>query len=70
MSAHLRLVETHHDPVRAAHANQFASRASGLSRDYYRRPWYTKKVWLWTAIAVLIVAVIGLALTGSDRPNF
>ncbi len=45
-------------------------RESGLSRDYFHRPWYATRRWRWAAIAVLAVALIGLWYTGSDIPNF
>ena len=51
----------------AAHSLQYAPRISGLDIGYFaRQPWYTKRRWRWTAIALLVLALIAAQITGSD----
>jgi len=57
----LRLVEQHDEPTYAVHRNQFHSRQSGLNIGYWREPWYTKRIWKWTGIALIaVLALIAL----------
>jgi len=49
----LRLVSTDEEPTYAVHRNQFHSRQSGLNIGYWREPWYTKRIWRLSALAVI-----------------
>lgn len=55
-----------HEVTSAAHSLQYAQRISGLPLMYWHQPWYTKRRWRWAAIALLILALIAVQLTGSD----
>ena len=56
----------HDDVTRAVHSLQYAPRLSGLDIGYFaRQPWYTKRRWRWTAIALLILALIAAQLTST-----
>ena len=61
-----RTVYPSDDVTRAVHRIQFADRMSGLALDYWHRPWYTKRRYRWSAIALLILALIAAQLTASD----
>lgn len=54
------------DVTRAVHRIQFAERVSGLPLNYWEQPWFTKRRWRWTAIALLILALIAAQMTASD----
>ena len=60
-----RTVYPSDDVTRAAHKIQFAERISGLPLMYWHQPWYTKRRWRWTAIALLVLALIAAQLTDS-----
>ena len=61
-----RTVYPSDDVTRALHKLQFAERISGLPLAYYAQPWYTKRRWRWTAIALLVLALVAAQLTASD----
>ena len=53
-----RLVESHHDPVRAVHVNQFAPRQSHLSIGYFDRSrWGYVIAGIWFVLALTGFAV-------------
>ena len=55
----------HDDVTRAVHSLQYAQRLSGLPLMYWTQPWYTRRLWRWTAIALLILALIAAQITAS-----
>ena len=59
-----RTVYPSDDVTRALHKLQFAERISGLPLAYYAQPWYTKRRWRWTAIAIAALALIAACATG------
>jgi len=59
----LRLVSSDDEPTYAVHRNQFAARSSGLNIGYFDdSPWFTRRIWRWTAIAVMVLSLVGLGI--------